>query len=143
MERLSYYELFIDGIDKTGKDLVCAYVDQLSNHRYVVKSRGVISQLAYARLYNRGYCYNVVPQQYAVNVLLSVDPIDWRVRCKLTNEPEIDYLTHANEFHRTASELAKYGHRVLHFNTSVVTPYQIATKIIEYMNKLNKGAQNE
>ena len=43
----------IDGIDKTGKDLILQYVTRLSNHKYVIQSRGLISQIAYSKIYNR------------------------------------------------------------------------------------------
>ena len=47
--------LEIDGQDKVGKDTVLRYIELLSNYKYVIKSRGILSQLVYNDKFNRQY----------------------------------------------------------------------------------------
>ena len=57
LTKLSYYYIEIDGIDKTGKDTLWHYIDYMSGRKYVINSRGIISQVAYSCLYDRKYTY--------------------------------------------------------------------------------------
>ena len=135
---MKYYVIYIDGIDKTGKGLIQSYVDRLSGHRFMVKSRGILSMLAYSKLYNRNYTYDLSSQENAVTVLLDVDYDDWLVRCKTTNEPIIDYEAHRYAFER-AYDYCKDKIKIIRYDTSNMTPYNIAKEIIKYMEALNNG----
>ena len=59
MKKLKHYLIELDGIDKTGKDTIERYIAYLGKFKYVVNVRGVLSQLAYAELYNRDYDYDL------------------------------------------------------------------------------------
>ena len=134
---MKYYSICIDGIDKTGKDTLLGFIDQLSNHKYIINVRGMMSQIAYADLYKRDFNYDLVPQQHILNVLLTVDYDDWKTRCKLTREPAIDYESNCKVFEDAYSTLEKAGLPVVKYNTTVMTPYMIAKCILAVMDNLN------
>lgn len=135
---MKYYNIFIDGIDKSGKDLISYYVIHLSNFRYIVNARGILSQLAYAKLYNRKDNYDLIQQKNIINVYLNVAKEDWLLRCKKTNEPELDYEKNIEAFKYAINIIDKVSN-VLIFNTSQETPYIIAKHIVDYVDSLNKG----
>ena len=134
---MKYYNIFIDGIDKSGKDLITYYVIYLSNFKYIVNGRGILSQLAYAKLYNRNDTYDLTQQKDIVNVYLEVDKEDWLLRCKNTNEPVLDYEKNVETFQYAISILTNVTN-IIRFNTSQETPYMIAKQIVNYVDNLNK-----
>ena len=76
-------------------------------------------------------------------VLLEVDKQDWEIRCKLTNEPSLDFTY---EEMTQAFKLALYElkerfnvpeDRILVFNTSEYTSYTIASIITTHLESLN------
>ena len=88
---LDFYCISVEGIDKTGKELIRKYLDILGKHKYVLMDRGIISNVAYAKLWHRSYSYELSVFKDWLFVYLTTDKEDWEVRCKLTNEPKIDY----------------------------------------------------
>lgn len=134
---MKYYNIFIDGIDKSGKDLIAYYVIHLSNFKYIVNGRGILSQLAYSKLYNRNDTYDLTQQENIVNVYLEVNKEDWLLRCKKTNEPAIDYEKNVEAF-QYAINILNNASNIICFNTSQETPYTIAKHIVNYVDSLNK-----
>ena len=145
--KLKVFNIELDGIDKCGKDSVRPYVFYLEPGKYLCRARGLISQIAYAKLYKRDIEWNAA--YYAKNtlfVLLEVNKQDWEIRCKLTNEPSLDFTY---EEMTQAFKLALYElkerfnvpeDRILVLNTSANTPYAIAKEItthLEYLNNRN------
>lgn len=145
--KLKVFNIELDGIDKCGKDSVRPYVFYLEPGKYLCRARGLISQIAYAKLYKRNIEWDGA--DYAKNtlfVLLEVDKQDWEIRCKLTNEPNTDFTY---EEMTQAFKLALYElkerfdvpeNHILVFNTSEYTPYAIADEIkthLEYLNNQN------
>ena len=145
--KLKVFNIELDGIDKCGKDSVRPYVFYLEPGKYLCRARGLISQIAYAKLYKRDIEWNGI--DYAKNtlfVLLEVDKQDWEIRCKLTNEPNTGFTY---EEMTQAFKLALYElkerfdipeNQILVFNTSEYTPYAIADEIkthLEYLNNQN------
>lgn len=145
--KLKVFNIELDGIDKCGKDSVRPYVFYLEPGKYLCRTRGLISQIAYAKLYKRGIEWDGT--DYAKNtifVLLEVDKQDWEIRCKLTNEPNTGFTY---EEMTQAFKLALYElkerfdvpeNQILVFNTSEYTPYTIADEIkthLEYLNNQN------
>lgn len=145
--KLKVFNIELDGIDKCGKDSVRPYVFYLEPGKYLCRARGLISQIAYAKLYKRNIEWDGA--DYAKNtlfVLLEVDKQDWEIRCKLTNEPNTGFTY---EEMTQAFKLALYElkerfdvpeNQILVFNTSEHTPYTIADKIkthLEYLNNQN------
>ena len=135
---MKYFSICIDGIDKTGKDTLLGFIDLLSNHKYVINVRGMLSQLAFAELYNRDYKYDISTQQYILNVLLTANKEDWEVRCKLTKEPKISYEANSIAFESAYKLLKNNNLPVIRFDTSTMTPYMIAKEIIKYLDKLEE-----
>lgn len=133
---LQNYHIVLDGIDKAGKDLVRSYIYYLGKQKFICTARGYMSMVAYSNLNNRGYQYDMSTQKSIVNVLLTVDKEDWLIRCKNTGEKVIDYEKHTSEFHKVFTDLQNAGYEVLLYNTSAMTPYQIAKDIIEKLNEI-------
>ena len=126
-----YWELEIDGPDKTGKDLLCRYLCEMSGWRFSINVRGLISQLVYAKKYNRDYKYDTSKfSKNKVLILLLGDAEDLAVRCKATNEPEYDISSDIALFKEAADEVAQ-NHIVLRYNTSHWTPYDIAKSVLQ------------
>ena len=145
--KLKVFNIELDGIDKCGKDSVRPYVFYLEPGKYLCRARGLISQIAYAKLYKRKLEFDA--EMYTKNtlfVLLEVNKQDWEIRCKLTNEPNSGFTY---EEMTQAFKLALYEikerfnvpeNQILVFNTSEHTPYAIADKIkthLEYLNNQN------
>lgn len=145
--KLKVFNIELDGIDKCGKDSVRPYVFYLEPGKYLCRARGLISQIAYAKLYKRNIEWDGA--DYAKNtlfVLLEVNKHDWEIRCKLTNEPNTGFTY---EEMTQAFKLALYElkerfdvpeNHILVFNTSEYTPYAIANEIkthLEYLNNQN------
>ena len=78
----------VEGIDKTGKDTLVKYIANLSDYKYTIHARGILSQLVYNDKYNRDYTYRL--SHKPLIILLDVDDDDHAIRCKLTNEPSIN-----------------------------------------------------
>lgn len=131
------YQIFLDGIDKTGKDLIRSYIFYLAKGRYICVARGIASMRVYAKLYDRPYQYDDECQKYTVNVLLEVDKDDWEIRCKSSGETLTNYEAERKLFRQEFDTLAEHGCRVLRFNTSKLTPYSIAKLIVKYMESAN------
>lgn len=133
--RVPGYIIEIEGIDKTGKDLVKAYITLLSDYKYIVQSRGLLSNMVYAEKYGRDYDYSLVYRP--IVVYLDVDEEDRRVRCTLTNEPNINADADKRLFNKYKTKLRESGITIYEFNTTHQTPYQIATQVLELIEKGN------
>ena len=134
---MKYYSIEIDGIDKTGKDTLWHYIDYVSGRKYVINSRGVISQIAYSELYNRLYEYDLNSQENKLIVFLTADEADWKIRCKITNEPAISYAENMKIFCDVKDRVKNAGLHVVEYNTSHMTPYEIAVDVCSKMDELN------
>lgn len=144
MTKLKVFNVEFDGIDKCGKDLIKSYIFHLAPGKYLAKARGVISQLAYARLFGRELDFDIT--DYAKStlfVLLDVDYEDWKIRCKITAEPKLEH-----SFSETRAQFFKvinllhdvYNVPISHlmiFDTSSTTPYEIACEVISRLKTLN------
>ena len=145
MKNVKVFNIEFDGIDKCGKDTVKSQIWYFTPGMYLPRARGLISQLAYAKLYKRDVNYDI-ERGYVMNtlfVLLEVDKQDWEIRCKLTNEPSLDFTY---EEMTQAFKLALYElkerfnvpeDRILVFNTSEYTSYTIASIITTHLESLN------
>lgn len=137
-----YWELEIDGPDKTGKDLLCRYLCEMSNYRFSINVRGLLSQLVYAKKFNRDFEYDTRDfSKKKIIILLETDPEDLAVRCKMTNEQMYDFKRDAELFNEAANGLQDY-HCVLRYDTSHLTPYRIAKNILAIIDNLEESEQN-
>lgn len=133
-------KIIIEGVDKTGKDLIAKYLMQLCNYKYEIHSRGVISNEVYDILYNREGCERKLDKD-TMYVLLTADWLDLDIRCKITNEKEIENRgTHRILFKTIFNRMMIDNEHDYHleFNTSVVTPYKISKMILDYVENINE-----
>ncbi len=97
--------------------------------------------MVYAKKYNRPYEYNIENAKHTVFVYLTTDKDDWEVRCKVANEVPTNYERDTGLFEETIAELKeKLGDdlKLLSFNVSHMSLYDIAIEIGKYMAELNK-----
>lgn len=138
--------LTIDGIDRTGKDTLHKYIERLSNFRYVINTRGILTQIAYNLKFDRGYTYDLDEYKNDVIIYLTAEPDDLEVRFKMTGEPKLNANKTLKEgieedidlFNGIIYSLKEKGYTVLEYNTSFTTPYRIALDIIDELNELEK-----
>lgn len=123
------YLLEIEGLDKCGKDILVNYINRLSNFRFIVHARGLLSNMVYSEKFNRNYDYELVYKP--IIIFLDVDEEDRLIRCKITGESSIDANNDKALFEKHLKLLKEKGFRVLRYNTSKMTPYQIAEDIIK------------
>ena len=144
--KLNIFNVEFDGIDKCGKDSVKSYLFYLEPGKYLSRARGLMSQLAYARLYNRDIEFDAT--DYTKNtlfVLLLVDKQDWEIRCKLTNEPDTGFSfeqmqsAFSNSMNRLHCDFDVPIERVMIFNTSHATAFEISKKVCERLEYLNRN----
>ena len=131
----------IDGVDRTGKDTLHKYIEQLSNYKYIINTRGILTQLAYTEKFNRGYEYDLecYKKNYVI-VLLSAEPEDLAIRCKMTNEPDYTIESDLKLFQEKSEMLEnEYGATVLRYNTTDTTPYNIAKDVVARLEQYNKA----
>lgn len=140
--KIKIFNVELDGIDKCGKDSIRPYLFYLEPGKYLCRSRGIMSQIAYATLYNRDLKFDI--QDYAKNtlfVLLDINEEDWEIRCKMTNEPKtFSFYTMRQTFYNAFYALKKYGvpkNQLMIFNTSDNTPYSIMKQIQARLKLLN------
>lgn len=131
--KIKQFFICVEGIDKSNKSLLCSYVWYLSKYKNVqMYDRGMISVLAYADLYNRNVEVDFESEKQFKFVYLTVDKKDWEIKCKLSNEPEIDYEKNLAAFEKAKNIVKQNGYDVREYNVSVDgSMYQIAKKVIE------------
>lgn len=139
MAKLKYYSVFLDGIDKAGKSTLVAYLAKLSNYTLNIFDRGVITNIVWNKIQNRDVDYDVEQWKNTVFIRLNVDKEDWKIRCSIHHEPDMphSYEEMNERYDAVFDEFKKNGFKVLEFNTTLSTQYQIATSIIDYLKILN------
>lgn len=141
---MKYWEIELDGADRVGKNTVLKYLEILTDYKYSINVRGYMSQKVYSKKYNRNNIYDTSSlSKNRLYVLLWADEEDLKIRGTLSNEEEHDYVNDTMLFMTEYDLLATDKYKTLVFNTSLSTPYKIAKKIIEVMDKLNKEENNE
>lgn len=125
----------IEGMDKVGKDTIAEYIGLLSNYKYTLNVRGILTQLVYNDKFNRNYEY-VLPYIPFI-IFLDVDNVDHAIRCKRAHEPTININKDREVYKAYMNELRKHGVTILEYNTSNMTPYMIADDIIEKLDNTN------
>lgn len=134
--KLQYWAIELDGPDKVGKSILKKYIIELNYGRYSIHDRGYMSQVAYAKKFNREYEYE--PDKNHVYILLTCDKKDHDIRCKLNDEPHIDYKNDLALFIQIYERLREANYKVNTFNTSSYSLYELSKNILNYVDKLNK-----
>ena len=123
-------------------------------NKYIPKARGILSQLAYSKLFNRDAQYDISDGylQNTLIVYLTVDEDDWNVRCDLSHEHELNkrrsdveaqikYKSSSEAFDYAYDALYKanpYKENMMKLNTSELTPYKIILEVKKRLEELNK-----
>lgn len=118
----------IDGQDKVGKDVLHRYIEQLSNYKYIINSRGILTQLVYSDKFKRPYEYELTYKPFVV--LLTADHRDLEIRCRINNEPKCNFEKDEYAFNYYADLLMNKGVAVVRYNTSKMTMLQIAEQVL-------------
>ncbi len=124
----------IDGIDKAGKGLIFQYLKHMNNYQYALLDRGPISNYMFAKLYNREFNFDLSSFSNVLFVVLLVKYEDWFIRCKMSNEPKIDYDLHCKLYKNAIKDFESSGCTVLQYNTTQKTPFNIAKDVIDFLS---------
>ena len=133
-KKLKFWNIELDGPDKVGKSTIAKYITQLSNYRFATHDRGFMTQVAYAKKFNRPYTYRL-PNFNTVYILLTCEKEEHDIRCKITNEPRIDFDKDMSLFTDVFNRLVRLDYKCLIYNTSQDSFYHIAQDIISQINK--------
>lgn len=123
-----------EGIDRCGKDSLASAVHKLTNFRYNLRARGMISQLVYNDKFARGinYKFDYTP----VIVYLTISPEEYWNRCVATNESIMDTSIDRELFDKYINEAKQKGIPVLEYDTSNRLPEDIAKDLIIKLKEL-------
>lgn len=130
--------VFVEGIDKSGKDTLVAYINELTNYEHYVTSRGPLSTLAYAKKFARksdDFSYLQKISDDILFVYLMVDNDDFDVRCKITNEPKLNHTFETKLFDSYVMYFKTMGFDIKVYDTTYSTPYAIAKDIANYLRR--------
>lgn len=137
--KLKYDTIVIEGIDKTGKDLLMSYLFHMDKGKYLHVNRGILSVLSYNELYCRKQQeYDLTKHKHELFIYLDVEYEDWYVRIHHTNELLISFEKNKAAFENNIKKLEKSGCKIVRFNTSKMTPFDISKEIIKLIEKLNE-----
>lgn len=133
----------IEGLDRTGKDTLAGYIDYMSNRTMVVKTRGVLSNLAFGTVFDRHIPEKRVQQMIEGNkdtliVFLTANLDDWKIRMEMSHHPEVNDIGHTVAFTYWKQQLRQGGIKILEYNTTDETPYRIAEKVMTIIEEENK-----
>lgn len=128
----------IEGVDKTGKNLLHRYLEIITKYRYCITDRGILTQLVYNKKFNRHIIYDIENYKNQIIVLLTADVDDLKIRHKISNEPKINIASDLELFDKGATELRRLGFTVIEFNTSMHTPFEIANVLAIRLKELEK-----
>ena len=98
----------IDGPDKTAKDTIAKYIEQLTNYKYTLNVRGVLTQLVYNDKFNRNNIYKIAYKPLII--LLSASEEDIEIRCRMTREPKYNSNKDREVYEKYAELLEEYGY---------------------------------
>lgn len=140
-KKLKYYQIVLDGIDKSGKDIIAKYIFNLDKRLYAI-ARGYPTMVAYAKKFKRN-CIYPYPNKDIIYIYCTVDKEDWKIRCLTTNEPKINYEEDSKYFDDVFEDLNNKGYITFEINTSYITPYVAAKRIINFVHYLNGEIKNE
>lgn len=126
----------IEGHDKNGKDTIAKYIEQLGNYAYNINVRGILTQLVYNDKFNRNNVYKIVHKP--IIILLQTDPKDVEIRCRMTKEPKINVVKDTEVYDKYAKYLEEEDLAIVwRYNTSVFTPYQLGSILVERLKDIN------
>ena len=139
MSNMKYYVVSLDGCDKTGKTSLVQYLARLSNFTLNILDRGPITNIVWNKIQNRDVVYDLDMWKSTLFVRLTVNIEDWKIRCKVHNEPPMPESFHfmTNAYDIVFEEFRQKGFQTMTFNTSQMTQWEISNAIIKKLDELN------
>ena len=136
---MKYYVVSLDGCDKTGKTSLVQYLARLSSYTLNILDRGPITNIVWNRIQNRDVVYDLDMWKSTLFVRLTVNIEDWKIRCKVHNEPPMPESFHfmTNAYDTVFEEFRQKGFQTMTFNTSQMTQWEISNAIIKKLDELN------
>ena len=137
---MKHWMIQIEGIDKTGKDLLVEYIKKYSNFSYTPYSRGIVSLLVYTDKYNRDYSYDLesIITKNWVFVYLDYDEDDMKIRHSITNHNYEEYKNDKQLFEKYLKQIEKIGCKILRYNVSKMTYIDITKDIIKNLEEMER-----
>lgn len=141
MNKLKYYVVSLEGVDKAGKSSLIPYLARMSNYTLNILDRGPITNIVWNKIQNRDATYDMEMWKNTLFVKLNVDINDWKIRCSIHNEPPmpLSFDQMNAEYDQVFSRLKSEGFKTTSFDTSTTTIHQIAIAIINKLDELNKS----
>lgn len=133
-----YWNIELDGPDKTGKSTIAKYLTMLSNFRFATHDRGYMTQVVYSKKFNRDYEFSTPDKSHTVYILFYCNQEDHNIRCRINNEPYISYSDDLALFKDVYNKLVEEGYKCLSYNTSKMTAYDIAKDILNNIDNMEK-----
>lgn len=139
--------IIIDGIDRTGKDSIRRLLVKYSDGKYLVFVRGIISQIAYSRIYKRNidekYFFELAKNFAAAGCIFLYlksykDLIAQRI--KDTDEKDInenDIELHQAEFEKVVFDMKNHGIKIIEIDNNFVALELRAKTIISMLESLD------
>lgn len=127
----------IEGIDKAGKGIVFKYIQELGKHQHVLLDRGPLSNYVFSKMFHRDFTYDIESFKNILFVFLDIAYDDWLIRCKMTNEKAILFDGHYQAYIDGIVDFEEKECTFLRYNTSMMTPYQIAKDVLKKFDELN------
>ena len=133
----------VEGLDRTGKDTLVGYIDRMCGRIVPVSSRGLMSTIAYADIFNRFMSAEYTNALLNANketfvVYLTCDKKDWELRMKMSGHEPIDFERHTLAFEYAKRAILGSDVLLYEFNTTKQTPYQIAEMVCTIIEEENR-----
>lgn len=141
--------IILEGIDRCGKGSLHKYLERLGNFKYIIDDRGILTQLVYNEKFNRGVEYNLDEYKKDLIIYLYADPKDLEIRFKMTNEPslykDLSIIEGINKdleiYDKYVNILNDEGYIIYSFNTTNMTPYNVAKSIIHILEVMEEKGE--
>lgn len=141
--------IILEGIDRCGKGSLHKYLERLGNFKYIIDDRGILTQLVYNEKFNRGVEYNLDEYKNDLIIYLYAEPKDLEIRFKMTNEPslykDLSIIEGINKdleiYDKYVNILNDEGYIIYSFNTTNMTPYNVAKSIIHILEVMEERGE--
>lgn len=141
--------IILEGIDRCGKGSLHRYLERLGNFKYIIDDRGILTQLVYNEKFNRGVEYNLDEYKKDLIIYLYAEPEDLEIRFKMTNEPslykDLSIIEGINKdleiYDKYVNILNDEGYIIYSFNTTNMTPYNVAKSIIHILEVMEERGE--
>lgn len=129
--------IFVEGVDRVGKGSLIEAIHKATNYKHIIFDRGIISNMAYSTIYNRGNSsiykdYLKLERQMKkldhLVIYVDCDNSELEKRCENTNHEKIDYDAHKTTFAAIYSTTVLNVYKV---DSTNMKPEEIAQELLE------------